>query len=318
MLNNFNKILGLKRHIPFEHVTSHIYFKEREMSTIDDIINYAHNKPDGEKHIEFLQEYKSQIEEHISLIKQTVTESETLSNDLTNFLNEADKEAYIKKDNVRTGGHSFYISYYRGEFIFITQMNDDSHLKMDMYLIFTYLYNGKKLKLHNSSVGYTDKTLDDLRNHPSLLVQEIEKIDTLTNVEDVNNQYSKCQDLFKQLFNLSEVDDILLFNDSYYTDLFGNPAKLWIVMENKRVTNVIKLQLKQNNVNNVTPDLIALIETENEYKQHILDEEFQDKKYFDKQIERLINKKNSLMTSLQIDQDLLDHYMSFINLKNKG
>lgn len=315
MLSNFKKTLDLKKHANFNHVTMHISFKECEMSTIDDIINYAHNKPDGEKHIAFLQGYKSQIEEHISLIKQTIIESETLSNDLTKFLDEVDKEEYTKNDTVRIGSHSFYISYYRGEFTFITQINYDSHLKMDMYLIFTYLYNGKKLGLHNSSIGYTDKTLDDLRNHPSLLVQEIEKMDALTNVEDVNTQFSKCQDLLKQLFNLNKFFDIMSFSDSYYTYFFGNPEELLSLMIDKRLTNVIKLQLKQNNVNNVTPNLIALIKVENRYKHHIFDEEFDTKESFDKRTEKLINEKNSLMTSLQIDQDLLDHYMSFINLK---
>lgn len=317
MLNNFKKTLDLKRHANFNHVNLHISFKECEVSTIDDIINYAHNKPDGKKHIEFLQGYKSQIEEHISLIKQAMIESDTLSNDLTEFLCEIDKEEYTKNDIVRLGGHTFYISYYKGEFTFITQINCDSHLKMDMYLIFTYLYNGKKLKLHNSSIGYTDTALNDLRNHPSLLVQEIEKMDTLTNVEDVNIQYSKCQDLLKQLFNLNKVFDILSFNDTYYTNFFGNPDKLFSLMIHKRITNVIKLQLEQNNVSNVTPNLISLIKTENRYKHHIFDEEFDTKESFDKQTEKLKNEKNSLMTSMQIDQDLLDNYMSFINLENK-
>ena len=86
-------------------------------------------------------------------------------------------------------------------------------------------------------------------------------------------------------------------------------------MIDKRVTNVIKLQLKQNNVDNVTPNLIALIQAENRYKHHIFDEEFDTKESFDKQTEELINEKSSLMTSLQINQDLLDEYMSFINLK---
>ena len=167
LLYNFKKTLNLTSFANMNHVNLHISFKECEISTVDDIINYAHNKPGGENHIEFLKEYKSQIVDHISLIKQTMIISDTLSDALTQFLYKKNKEEYTKTDVISLGSHSFYISYYKGEFTFITQIKYDSHLKMDMYLIFTYLYNGKTLKLNNSSIGYTDKALKDLRIYQS-------------------------------------------------------------------------------------------------------------------------------------------------------
>ncbi len=315
MLNNFKKTLDLMRHANFNHANMHISFKEHEISTIDDIINYAHDKPDGEKHIEFLQGYKSQIEGHISLIKHTISESETLADRLTKFLNEVDKDEFTKNDRINIGSHTMYISYYKGEFTFITPITHDSHLLMDMYIIFTYAYNGKKFSLQGRKIGYTDETLNNLRSHPSLLVQEIEKMDTLADVSEVNAQFTKCETLFEKLFHLKNFFHIFSFNDPYYTKLFGDPQELMSLMIDKRLNNVITLQLEQNNVRNVTPDLIALILAENRYKKHVFDEEFDTQEAFEERKEKLKNEKNSLMINLQLDQDLLDTYMSFINLE---
>lgn len=315
MIYKFKKVLNLENLSELNNINMHIAFKKYDVSAIDGIIDYAHNISEGEKHIEFIQGYKSQIKEHISSIEQTLLKSEALSDKLSKFLGEKNKDEYTKKDNITIGGHSFYISYYKGEFTFFTHINYDTHLKMDMYLIFTYLYNGKKLILQNSSIGYTDKALNDLRNHPVSVEQKIKKMDTLTKVEDVNNHYSRCENLLKQLFYLNKITDIISYDDSYYSELFGEPIKLLVLMRDKRIDKVIKLQLEQNQVENITPNLVTLIQAENRYKHNVFYEEFETKEEFEKRTKEIMDEKDSLMATLQIDQDLLDKYMSFINLE---
>ena len=105
-LYNFKKILDLGKYSLSNNADfKYILLKKQEIYAINDIINYAHHKPGGENHIEFLQEYKSLVEEHLSIINKIKGESDTLSNELTKFLN---KEKYIKNDIVIINNHSFY------------------------------------------------------------------------------------------------------------------------------------------------------------------------------------------------------------------
>ena len=58
-----------------------------------------------------------------------------------------------------------------------------------------------------------------------------------------------------------------------------------------------------------------MFKTERSYRNNVFYEEYETKEEFENRIKELLDKKNALLKKLNIDQDSLDKYISFINLQ---
>lgn len=310
MLNNFNPILTIDSFGLGNNPQIYLAFKETEQHTIQQLINYARKLREGTKHIKFISEYYNLFQIHLDFINSTIESITQLSDKLTEHLNYGEKLDFEEK--IEFNGCTYYITYSFDGWILFSHLAYDNHLEKDAYLLLNYTQSSKGLKATEKSIGFTNQSLDSLRKHPNYLQEQLDQLDKLSTIDEINIQFEKCEKLLLQCFNVNTIRDLLDLEGSYFTQFFGEPLEILRSINSKKADNIIRVSLLSNSIEHITPELISLIRNKLRFIKFSDAEDLLDKETIQKNTLDAQKQIDYLMSKLNISQDILNEYMSYL------
>ncbi|QUG43056.1 hypothetical protein KD050_07405 [Psychrobacillus sp. INOP01] len=307
MLNNFSPLF---KENSFNSPKMYLAIKQDEQNVINQLIQHAKKSIEGAKHTVFIQEYYSLYEDHIDSITTILKRRQPLSEKLSELLNRT--EEATPEEKIEFDGYTFYATFGYEGWTFISPLGYDKYLEKDTYLILIYNQTPKGFWLAESAIGYTSMDIESLRNHPNYLVEQFNKFDKLTTVEEIMEHHKKCIKLLLECFNVKKKSDLYALKPSYRNKVLGEPHKLLQSLMTNRNENIIQLCLSNNHVTDVTSELIELVRNQHKINWIISNEELLADDELKNDIKSLEQRNETLFLQLKVSQELLDVYVSYL------
>ena len=277
-----------------------------EQNNLEKLISFTKRKTENEPHLEFIEQYKKLINKHKTNISQSFEKLKNISSDLTVFINK-NINSIFEKEGFCLEKRSFYFSYYRSSYTFFTPLFQDDYCDKNAYGLITYKYRNNNFELDEISIGFNNNSINILSDSPKDILQNINTMDFANSIDEILNIFNKCANDIKKLFCISNIKQIIDYNDESFRIIFGLEP-IHIIQKNhvKKDKNIIRLQLEQH-VDNLSSELFELIRTEHTILS-LEQDNFQDL------LESFIPKKERLLKENKINQEELDKLMSYITL----
>ena len=310
MYKYFNKIITMGRsniwgREDYKFYTSVI---EEEIKSLDRLIKFSADSPDGQSHIDFIQSYKSLFQNHINYVKSVMESMEFQSEELLDVLNGSDgAEGVYASENL---GYFWNVEF--DTLYFLKQLEFDDYLKLQAFLIIEVESTPRGYRVQQHSLGFTNLDINEIRNEPSFIKKQIEKFSTIDNLEGIYSHKDYCEDLLLKFFGVQKIQDLIKIEESTVTKLLGTPLELW--REIRGISNfmIIKTSLPKRLKDNFNVEIQELIEVEVRINNKDNYKEIFEEEDFTKYCEKLYSRKSELMNSLSFQQKQLEEYMSYL------
>ncbi|MFK5709835.1 hypothetical protein [Lysinibacillus boronitolerans] len=314
MYKHFNQIIKVSSFYALnENYGIYLSFKEAQLSEVQDLLTFAYETSEGQLHTDFIKSYALNMQEHIESLKRYKLLLESASEELLKLLNSFGELGQVL---VSEGfDYSLYIDV--DTLYFFKSIGYDSYLRSEGYMIIELLRGKKGYKTNQLSVGFTSKSLDELKNEPSFIKRQISKFKDLNTAEDINEHMEYCNRLLFEYFDVKEIYELINLKDSIAKQLLGEPLEVYKEIYNTARFHSIKCSLPSDLKEIFNDDIYSLIVVENNISNKEAHKEILDNEKYIELCERLENRKKMLMESLSIDQNLLDEYMSYVPKEEK-
>lgn len=301
-LNALNKNYGL-----------YLSFKEAQLSEVQDLLTFAYETSEGQLHTDFIKSYVLNMQEHIESLKRYNLLLESASEELLQLLNSFGElgQALVSE------GFEYSLNIDVDTLYFFKPIGYDSYLRSEGYMILELLKDKKGYKANQLSVGFTNKSLDELKNEPSFIQRQISKFKDLNTPEDINEHMEYCNRLLFEYFDVKEIYELINLKDSIAKQLLGEPLEVYKEIYNTARFHSIKCSLPSDLKELFNDDIYSLIVVENNISNKEAHKEILDNEKYIELCVRLENRKNMLMEQLSFTQHLLDEYMSYVPKEEK-
>ena len=308
MYKYFNKIISMESSFNLEgNHKIYISLREVELNSIDRLLEFSADSPDGQLHIDFIQSYKLFFRNHINYVKTVMESMELQSKELLGVLNGSDGvEGIFASINL-----GYFWSVNIDTLYFLKPLEFDNYLKSQAFLIIEVESTPSGYRVQQHSLGFTTQDINEIRNEPSFIKKQIEKFSTIDNLEDIYSHKDYCEDLLAELFGVRR-SALYKLENSTAAKLLGNPLGLLVDIDNASNFMIIKTSLPQGLKDSFNAEIQELIEVEVRIKTKEAKKEFLKDETYTKYCENLYSKKMKLMNSLSFEQILLEEYMSYL------
>lgn len=306
MYKYFNPIITMERSYNWEE-SYRIYtsMREVELASMERLLQFAADSPDGQAHIDFIQSYKSIFQTHIDYVKSVIESMELQSKELLEILNGSDGV-----EGILALGYFWNVEI--DTLYFFKPLEFDDYLKSQAYMIIEVASTPSGYKVQQRSLGFTTQDINEIRNEPSFIKKQIEKFNAIDNIEDIYSHKDFCENLLVKLFGVQDYNELFRIRNSTAAKLLGNPIEF--LREIRSISNfmIIKMSLPQRLNDNFNTDIQELIEVEVQINTKDDIKELFNEENYAKYCESLYSRKTELMNSLSFQQTQLEEYISYL------
>ncbi|WP_427108399.1 hypothetical protein [Lysinibacillus xylanilyticus] len=314
MYKHFNPIIKVSHSYALnENYGIYLSFKKNQLSEVQDLLAFANKTTEGQLHADFIKSYALNMQEHIERLERHKLLLESASEELLQLLNSFGElgQALVSE------GFEYSLNIDVDTLYFFKPIEYDSYLRSEGYMILELLKGKKGYKANQLSVGFTNKSLDELKNEPSFIQRQISKFKDLNTPEDINEHMEYCNRLLFEYFDVKEIYELINLKDSVAKQLLGEPLKVYKEIYNTARFHSIKCSLPSDLKEQFNDDIYSLIVVENNIFNKEAHKEILDNEKYIELCERLEKRKNMLMEQLSFTQHLLDEYMRYVPKEEK-
>lgn len=254
-------------------------------------------------------DYSSQLKNHIQIVISSIKLIHKQLDELIIYINE---ETLFPQKSFSFSGLTYYSHIDSKAYFLYSPIAYDSFLKKELFWVIELDAAEKEKKIHQSSIGFSDKNILSLLQYPIDLKFDLEKFEGLETIEASEKHVQYCR---QRLLDYFEVEDVLALYEIEQSNLLkyiGDPLVLLRSIQKKHNDNRIKLSLQPSLPWPVNKATIELIHVERRVIKKDQLRNFWEEEQFTDYTKQLAQTKGKLMKVAGVSQEQLDRFIELL------